>query len=109
MGEEQKGLEQAKQFDLLASPFSILGVDPTASLQQIAEAYDVAATGHVAESDLIAARAALIDPRQRTSAELSFLLDAHAQDVKTLLAALKSDSSLDDLVRLADRLAPLSK
>jgi peptidoglycan hydrolase-like protein with peptidoglycan-binding domain len=109
MGEEQKGLEQAKQFDLLASPFSILGVDPTASLQQIAEAYDAAATGHVAESDLIAARAALIDPRRRTSAELSFLLDAHAQDVKSLLAALKSDPSLDDLVRLADRLAPLSK
>jgi hypothetical protein len=109
MGEEQQGLEQAKQFDLLASPFSILGVDPTASLQQIAEAFDVALAGHVPESDLIAARAALIDPRQRTAAELSFLLDAHAQDIKTLLAALKSDPSLDDLVRLADRLAPLSK
>jgi peptidoglycan hydrolase-like protein with peptidoglycan-binding domain len=109
MGEEQQGLDQAKRFDLLTNPFSILDVDPTASLEQVAKAFDAAATGHALESELIAARWALTDSRQRTLAELSFLLDTPAHEVKPLLAALKADTSLDDLVRLADRLAPLSK
>jgi peptidoglycan hydrolase-like protein with peptidoglycan-binding domain len=109
MSEEQHGLRQSKRFDLLANPFSILDLSPTASVPEIAQAFDAAATGHMAEADLIAARGALVDPRQRTLVELSFLLDTDTQEVKGLLAALKKDASSEDIIRLADRLAPLSK
>src|SRR6266568_6489575 len=83
MDEEQQSLAQAKRFDLLTNPFSILDVDLTASLQQIASAFDAAAADHVAASDI--AREVLVDPRYRISAELSFLLDAHAQEIRPLL------------------------
>jgi peptidoglycan hydrolase-like protein with peptidoglycan-binding domain len=109
MDEEQQGLAQAKRFDLLTSPFSILDVDLTASLQQIATACNAALADHVAEPDIVAAREVLADPRYRISAELSFLLDAHAQEVRPLLAVLKTDTALDDLVQVAERLPPLSK
>jgi peptidoglycan hydrolase-like protein with peptidoglycan-binding domain len=109
MSEEQHGLRQSKRFDLLANPFSILDLSPTASVPEIAQAFAAAATSHMAEADLIAAREALTDPRQRTLVELSFLLDTDTQEVKGLLAALKKDASSEEIVRLADRLAPLSK
>jgi peptidoglycan hydrolase-like protein with peptidoglycan-binding domain len=109
MDEEQQGLGQAKRFDLLTNPFSILDVDLTASLQQIAAASGAAAADQVAGSNIVAARDVLANPRHRMSAELSFLLDAHAQEIRPLLAVLKADTALDDLVQVADRLPPLSR
>jgi hypothetical protein len=109
MDEERQNLRQAERFDLLTNPFNILDVDLTASPEQIAAAFGAATTVRAAESDLLAARLTLMDPRRRTSVELSFLLDTPIQEVKVLLDLLKTDTSLEDLVRLADRLAPLSK
>jgi hypothetical protein len=110
MGERPKTRRSIKSFDLLDNPFSVLGIEPTASLEKIAEAFDDAITDRTAsESDLAAAREALVSPRQRTAAELSFLLDTHPREVAAIYAALKQNLSLADLVRVADRLAPLSK
>jgi hypothetical protein len=102
--------KQAKIFDLLKSPFNILGVEPSSSLEQIAEAYDDAVADEAAtDSDLTDAREILMNPRQRIPAELSFLLDTQYREVKVILDALKGNASLDGIVRTADRLAPLSK
>jgi len=110
MGERPKNGRSAKSFDLLENPFSVLGIEPTASLEKIADAFDDALTDRTApESDLAAAREALVSPRQRTAAELSFLLDTNPREVAAIFAALKQRSSPADLVRVADRLAPLSK
>jgi hypothetical protein len=110
MGERPKNRRSVKSFDLLENPFSVLGIEPTASLEKIADAFDDALTDRTApESDLAAAREALVSPRQRTAAELSFLLDTNPRELAAICAALKQRSSRADLVRVADRLAPLSK
>jgi peptidoglycan hydrolase-like protein with peptidoglycan-binding domain len=110
MGERPKNGRTAKSFDLLDNPFSVLGIEPTAALEKIADAFDDAIADQAAsEAELSAAREALVNPRQRTSAELSFLLDTPPREVAAIYAALKQNSSLADLVRIADRLAPLSQ
>jgi hypothetical protein len=110
MDERPKDRRSLKSFDLLENPFSVLGIEPSASLEKIADAFDDAlADGTAPESDLAAAREALVSPRRRTAAELSFLLDTNPWEVVTICAALKQKSSPADLVRVADRLAPLSK
>jgi hypothetical protein len=110
MGESPKNRRSIKSFDLLANPFSILLIEPTASLEKIADAFDDAIADRTAsESDLAAARETLVSPRQRTAAELSFLLDTPFREVGVIRAALKKNASPTDLVRVADRLAPLSK
>lgn len=110
MDERPKNRRSLKSFDLLENPFSVLGIEPSASLEKIADAFDDAlADGTAPESDLAAAREALVSPRRRTAAELSFLLDTNPREVVAICAALKQRSSPADLVRVADRLAPLSK
>ncbi len=110
MGEGPKVKGALKSFDLLANPFSILDIEPTASFEAVADAFDDALADRTAsESELATAREALITPRQRTVAELSFLLDTHSREVGVIKAALKNNASPADLIRIADRLAPLSK
>lgn len=97
-------------FDLLKNPFSVLGIEPTASPEKISDSFDDAiADRTAAESDLTAAREILIDPRHRTTAEISFLLDTPVGQAVEILAVLKNNASPADLVGLADHLAPLSK
>jgi hypothetical protein len=106
MDERPKDRRSLKSFDLLENPFSVLGIEPSASLEKITDAFDDAlADGTAPESDLAAAREALVSPRRRTAAELSFLLDTNPREVVTICAALKQRSSPADLVRVADRLA----
>jgi peptidoglycan hydrolase-like protein with peptidoglycan-binding domain len=110
MAESPERQKASKLFDLLKNPFCILAIEPAASLEKIGDAFDDAVTDrNASESDLATAREALINPRQRTSAELSSLIDTHFREAKVIYAALKNQSSLSDLCRVADRLAPLSK
>jgi hypothetical protein len=110
MGEGPKRQTARRSFDLLMNPFCILAIEPAASAEKISDAFDDAVIDRIApESDLAAAREALINPRQRISAELSSLLDTHFREVEVIYAALKNQASLPDLCRVADRLAPLSK
>ncbi|SRR5260370_6126008 len=105
----EKG-RRSKIFDLLSNPFSILRIGPTADLSKITDAFDDAvADGIASEADLTATREVIINPRLRTSAEISFLVDTPAREADAILNALRSKSSLNDLLRVADRLAPLSK
>jgi hypothetical protein len=100
----------AKSLDLLNNPLFLLGLEPAASLEKIADAYEDAVADQIAsEFDLTTAREALVNPRQRLAAELSFLLDTPLGQVKVICTALKDHASSDFLVTAADRLAPLSK
>src|SRR6266700_3549711 len=62
-------------FDLFAQPFRILGIDPTATNQQIEEAFRIAQQiGRASADALTKARDALLDPSQRLFYELSYPL-----------------------------------
>src|SRR6266404_3694998 len=88
----------AKSFDLLKNPLFLLGLEPTASLEKIADAYEDAVADQVAsESEITTAREALVNPRQRLAVELSFLFDTPPSQVKVICAALKDHASSNDL------------
>ncbi|MEY9109325.1 hypothetical protein ABH999_005521 [Bradyrhizobium yuanmingense] len=101
--------EAVRPFQLLRNPFFVLRVDPTAPLDQISEAVeDALADGEVPEGDIVAAREAVINPRQRTGAELSYLLDSPPSHVNRLVTAL-NDSAPLAILKEAERTAPLSR
>lgn len=96
-------------FGLLQNPFFILKVDPSAPLDRIAEAVeDALADGEVAEDDVMAAREALINPRQRTITELSYLFDSPSTQVARLVKLLKEPPS-SEILKEVERSAPLSR
>lgn len=98
-----------RPFQLLKNPFFVLRVDPTTPLDRISEAVeDVLADGEVPEDDIVAAREALINPRQRTRAELSYLFDSPPSHVARLVTAL-NDSAPSTILKEAERTAPLSR
>ncbi|HEY8007650.1 MAG TPA: peptidoglycan-binding domain-containing protein [Methylocella sp.] len=104
------GEKRVVTFDLLRQPFSILRVEPTATMAEISEAFeDASRDGLAPESELSAARQAIINPRLRLAAELAALLDTPAGEAKAVYSALRSGASSNDLRRVADRLSPLSR
>jgi hypothetical protein len=110
MGVSLGAEKRAATFDLLRQPFSILRVEPTATVAQISEAFeDASADGLASESELFAARQAIVSPRLRLAAELASLLDTPPGEAKAVYSALQSEASLTDLRRVADRLSPLSR
>jgi hypothetical protein len=95
---------------LLSNPFSLLRLEPTATLDRISESYDDALTDRIASAEiLLSAREALINPRQRTVIELAYLIDTPAGEVDVILSALRRNAQQGELLRLANRLAPVSK
>ena len=97
-------------FDLLNQPFRILGIDPAATSQRVLDAFEMARRNYVAIDEVLSrARDDLLDPSRRLDGELAFPLDGPAAELPALFAALTSQSSTDELLALADRLAPLSR
>ena len=97
-------------FDLLNQPFRILGIDPAATSQRVLDAFEMARRNYVAIDEVLSrARDDLLDPSRRLDCELAFPLDGPAAEIPALLAALTSESSTDELLALADRLAPLAR
>lgn len=97
-----------RAFQLLKNPFFVLKVDPTTPLDRIAEAVeDALADAEISEDVIAEAREALINPRQRTSAEISYLFDSPANQVTRLMAALKASPTA--LLKEAEKAAPLSR
>ncbi|MCC8978672.1 peptidoglycan-binding protein [Bradyrhizobium acaciae] len=97
-----------RSFQLLKNPFFVLKVDPTTPLDRIAEAVEDALVDAEISEDVIAeAREALINPRQRTSVEVSYLFDSPPNQVARLVAALKGSPAA--LLKEAEKAAPLSR
>lgn len=97
-----------RPFQLFRNPFFVLKVDPTASLDRITEVVeDALADAEVSEGAIAEARETLINPRQRTNAELSYLFDSPPNQVARLVAALRASPTA--LLEEAERAAPLSR
>jgi hypothetical protein len=97
-------------FDLIRHPFRVLRIDPSASNQQVQEALGIAREQRLAsEDDLTGARDAILDPVRRLAFELKYPIDSPPADIEPLFTILSADASVDELLRVAERLAPLSK
>jgi len=97
-------------FDLRRQPFRILRIDPSASNQQVLEALDIAREQRLAPEDqLVGARDAILDPVRRLASELRYPIDSGPADIEPLFTMLSVDASADELLHIAERLAPLSK
>lgn len=98
-----------RPFQLLTNPFFVLKVEPTTPISRIQEAVeDALADGEVAEADIVAARETLVNPRQRTSAELSYLFDSPPSHIARLVTILMG-SAASEILKEAERMAPLSR
>ena len=85
MGERPKNRRSVKSFDLLENPFSVLGIEPSASLEKIADAFDDALTDRTApESDLAAAREAVAG-NPTLPHHLAQVLDVHVAALRKKL------------------------
>ena len=99
-----------QKFNILQNPLVLLGVEPTASNQDVIDAFDDAlSAGRTSETDLVAARQALLIPKRRLEAELSTLIDAPADESRLIIEQLRRGSHDAELRRLTPRLAPISR
>src|SRR6187401_501507 len=99
-----------QKFNILQNPFVLLGIEPTASNQDVVDALDDAlSAGRASEADLVAARQALLIPKRRLEAELSTLIDASADESRLISKQLRRGSHDAELRKLTPRLAPISR
>ncbi len=97
-------------FDLLNQPFRLLGIDPSASSQRVLDGFEMARRNYAAIDEVLNdARDRLLEPSRRLDCELAFPLDGPAAELPALFASLSTEASTDDLLALADRLAPLAR
>lgn len=103
------GSQDIESFNLLLNPFVVLSVTPSATKEEIAEAFDDKLTEEPADEELLRdARRTLLIPNQRLAAELSYLFDTPEKSVRLTLDRL-DDPSASDLRSLARTLPPLSR
>jgi hypothetical protein len=97
-------------FDLLTQPFRILGLNPTATNQQIEQAFSAAQQTQVASTKTLSlAREVLRDPARRLSCELSYPLDCPDEEIEAFYATLSRHAPTDEILQLAARPWPLAR
>jgi hypothetical protein len=97
-------------FDLLLNPFAILSVTPSASKEEIAEAFNERlADGSIDESLLREARRVLLVPNQRLTAELSYLIDTPQKTILQTLRRVEDAIDISAQKDIARSLPPLSR
>ncbi len=100
----------ASRFDPSAEPFRMLGTDPQASDAKVEAAYAAALEQRPLVAQALAdARAAILDPARRLSCELGYPIDSTLAQIEILHEALAADASTQQLLRVAEQLAPLSR
>lgn len=98
-----------RAFDLTSNPFHVLGVSVRNTRDEIAEAYENAIIdGEHDEQSLLQAHQALIGPKTRLEAELSWLPELLPSRAKDLLSLLETGSAADDLFSEIGELTGLS-
>ncbi|MEJ1119760.1 peptidoglycan-binding domain-containing protein [Phyllobacterium sp. CCNWLW109] len=96
--------------DLLSNPFVLLSITPSASKEQVAEAFDERlADGLVSEQALRDARRVLLIPNQRLIAELSYLIDTPVKSARLTIERIRKNADTTDLMTQALTLPPLSR
>jgi len=97
------------RLNLLASPYRVLRIDPTATDQQIQAAYAAALEqAPPAEQASADARAAILDPARRLLCELSYPLDGTPAQIELVYAALANGTPGPPSL-VAEQLPPLSR
>jgi hypothetical protein len=95
---------------VLAQPFWLLRVDPTATRQQIQEAFESAKQCHAASEAVLAqARDVLIDPLRRVPYELSYPLGSPISELDEWHRLSSSDVQSNELLKYAERLSTLGQ
>src|SRR5258705_6188886 len=76
-------------FDLLANPFVLLSISPTATAQEIKQAHEDAVEDGIAPVDVLQrALQQLLTPKLRIEAEVGGLLDVHSHLANQVIAKL---------------------
>jgi hypothetical protein len=100
----------SSRFDALVQPFRLLGTDPAATSAQVQAAYARARERQAAAEEALAdARDSILAPTRRLWCELTYPIDSTPAQVETFYAELSGRASGHELLRIADRLAPLSR
>ena len=103
------GTPSKASFNILDNPFVLLGVEPSASNREVLDALDDAVVDDPSlEAELTNAKQTLLNPKLRTEAELSTLIDTPVGESRSIIARLRSDLGKSDLRQVASRLAPVS-
>lgn len=98
------------EFDLLSNPFARLRIPPTASKEEIAEAFNEAIAEGWADDEILRdARRQLLAPKLRLAATVDMLVDATPQQRDLALAALRDGVPLSDLQALTKDLPHASR
>lgn len=96
--------------NLLFNPFVVLSINPSATKEQVAEAYDEKqADGDVNDQLLRDSRRVLLIPNQRLSAELSYLIDTPERTAQHTLKRLRKSTDTSDTLSSALALSPVSR
>jgi hypothetical protein len=100
----------SSRFDALVQPFRLLGTDPAATSAEVQAAYARAHERRAAAEEALAdARDSILAPTGRLWCELTYPIDSTPEQVETFYAGLSGRASEHELLRIADRLAPLSR
>lgn len=96
--------------NILLNPFVVLSINPSATKEQVAEAYDEKqADGDVNDQLLRDSRRVLLIPNQRLSAELSYLIDTPERTAQHTLKRLRKSTDTSDTLSSALALSPVSR
>jgi hypothetical protein len=96
-------------FDLRANPFHFLGVDPSATDQEIRDSCEAAISTTPAPAALLQlARDAILDPASRLFFELSYLVDSSKDQIATTCGILAQNTAAADVIDFARHLRPVS-
>jgi len=91
MGDGRRGNDRFLFIDLLNNPFHRLGVDPTATSQQIVCAFEAAVKSVSSPSVLIPERDTILDLRRRLTLELAYPIDSAPDEVATIYRVLSQE------------------
>ncbi len=98
------------RLNLLASPYRILGINPTATSAQILAAHAALLERNpAAEKELADACATVSDPSRRLTSELCYPLDSTPAQIDLLYATLENSASTQESLSVAAQLPPLSQ
>lgn len=96
--------------DQFAGHFRVLGIDPTATVEQIERAYAIARQQGVApEQKLTEARNVILDPAQRLLCELAYPFDCSAEQSATFYDGLSRSASVSVAMGFVERLPTLAQ
>jgi hypothetical protein len=96
--------------ELVEQPFWLLGVEPTATREQIHAAFELAKRDSRAPEEILtAARDILLDPAQRLTFELAYPLGYPITELAEWLRLASVSVPSDELIRHAAHLSPLNQ